>query len=141
MELKEAKKVVINLREWKDESLYNDRDKALITFDNRITELECQTDKFCKTIQHLQHEGNLYQKRVEELEAEIKQILNEFDAVETQRDELVKAGTARIDALDDLLVCFRLGRRPSEKLFDRLHESEMAWKKVKQPGVAGNKEE
>ncbi len=103
MELKEAKKVVINLREWLDEGLYNDRDKALITFDNRITELE----------------------------AEMKQILNEFDEVEAQRDEVVEMliywikdkRHITIKSLEAIkLICSVTGK---------------TWEEIKQPGVAG----
>ena len=109
MELKEAKKyaedVQIHLLQHTSATDYppTKKDDALICLANRITELE----------------------------AEMKQILNEFDAVEAQRDELVKAGTARINALDDLLACYRLGKQQSEKLFNRLLESGMAWEKAK----------
>ena len=56
---------------------------------------------------------------------------NRITELEAQRDELEKAGTVRINALDDLLACYRLGRQQSEKLFNRLLESGMAWERAK----------
>lgn len=41
--------------------------------------------------------------------------------------DLLEAGKARIDALERLLVCYRLGRRPTEKLHDQLDQSQTAW--------------
>ena len=57
--------------------------------------------------------------------------------LEAQRDELIKIGQARIDALGDLLVCYRLSKRPSEKLFNQLTKSGLQWEEIKQPGIAG----
>ena len=60
--------------------------------------------------------------------------LRTYTAIVTLDDritELVKAGTARTNALDGLLVCYRLGKRPSEKLFDQLTKSGIAWEKAK----------
>lgn len=45
--------------------------------------------------------------------------------------KLFKISQARINALDDLLVCYRLGKRPSEKLFNRLTISKIAWDEIK----------
>ncbi len=57
--------------------------------------------------------------------------------LEGQRDELVKIAESRINAQSDLLVCYRIGKRPSEKLHGRLNKSGLQWEKIKQPGVAG----
>jgi hypothetical protein len=41
---------------------------------------------------------------------------------ESITDILIKLSVARdlIDALDELLVCYRIGKRPSEKLLNRI---------------------
>ena len=38
--------------------------------------------------------------------------------------EKLKILWARIDALEQLLVCYRVGKRPSEKLFTKLNRTE-----------------
>lgn len=37
------------------------------------------------------------------------------------------AANARITALQQLLACYRVGKRPTEKLFNALDKSEAAW--------------
>lgn len=49
----------------------------------------------------------------------LKDLLAELAAVKRQRDELVKACSAK----DDLLACYRIGKRPSEALFKRLDKA------------------
>ena len=41
--------------------------------------------------------------------------------------DLLDAGKARIKALENLLVCYRIGKRPTEKLHDRLDQSRSSW--------------
>lgn len=38
----------------------------------------------------------------------------------------------RIDALESLLVCYRIGKRPSERLFDRLKRTEADEKRIRE---------
>ncbi len=50
-------------------------------------------------------------------------------------DFIIAVASKRIKTLEDLLVCYRLGKRPSEKLFSKLYASEKAWEKLfKQKG-------
>jgi len=94
MELKDAKKIAIDLQRWLWKSLYNDRDKALIVFNNRITELE----------------------------TEMKQVLKEFDEVEKQRDDLLEiCRTAEKTAIEIHSGRRHEGSMPCGILADRLN--------------------
>ena len=55
-------------------------------------------------------------------------------ADETERDAwigAVKIADNRIEALEDLLVCYRVGKHPTEKLFTKLDKSAKDWKSLK----------
>ena len=72
------------------------------------------------------------------IETEVAIVLDDrITELEAQRDELFKIAESRINAQSDLLVCYRIGKRPSEKLHGRLNKSGLQWEKIKQPGVAG----
>jgi len=72
----------------------------------------------------------------------IRMLRNQRDAARAenermakQRDELVKACTAK----DDLLACYRIGKRPSETLFKRLDKAKKVLDAIaaEQPKPAG----
>ena len=85
--------------------------------------------------------------RITELEVENEILLRQVidrenwkayaEETKAQRDELFKIAESRINAQSDLLVCYRIGKRPSEKLHGRLNKSELQWEKIKQPVVDG----
>lgn len=56
---------------------------------------------------------------------------DEFDAYDNdQLRSQNKILWERVQALDALLVCYRVGKRPSEKLLCRINRSEIDMKKI-----------
>ena len=46
-----------------------------------------------------------------------------------------KMGERRIEALQQLLICYRINRQVSEKLFTELERTEKGWGKIKTDAV------
>jgi len=44
--------------------------------------------------------------------------------------EVAKEANKRIEALEELLVCYRVGRRPSERLFNELNKTKNKWEEL-----------
>ena len=66
-----------------------------------------------------EHERRAGQEMTAGLHEKLAEVRAELAAVKRQRDELVKACSAK----DDLLACYRIGKRPSEALFKRLDKA------------------
>ena len=67
-------------------------------------------------------------------------IANAFDELEqlrTENKQLREIVNRRIKALNELLVCYRIGRQPSEKLFWELEVTEKKWSKLEGGGSDG----
>lgn len=70
-------------------------------------------------VKHIVEERVAYGEEADALSREVESLRAELAAVKRQRDELVKACSAK----DDLLACYRIGKRPSEALFKRLDKA------------------
>ncbi len=46
------------------------------------------------------------------------------------RADTLKIADSRIEALEDLLVCYRIGKHPTEKLLTKLDSSAKDWKSL-----------
>jgi len=56
-----------------------------------------------------------------------KSYIKELEKLKTENAMLVEA----LEIKEEFLVCYRLGKRPSEKLFDRLEKNKQALAKIK----------
>ena len=81
-------------------------------------------------------------RRIEELEAQIKQCLmvikdlksnlvSQEEAVKAEGERIINVADSRIEGLQRLLACYRLGKNPTEKLFSLLEKSEKDWLALK----------
>ncbi|KKL16915.1 hypothetical protein LCGC14_2490810, partial [marine sediment metagenome] len=73
--------------------------------------------------------------RITELEAEMKQILNEFDEVETQRDELVEALLGFVLKTSHHTPSLSREWLQAIKIISTVKGK--TWEEINQPGVAG----
>ena len=53
-----------------------------------------------------------------------------YDCLEAENKRLREIANRRIKALEELLVCYRIGRQPSEKLFKELEVTEKKWSEL-----------
>ena len=65
--------------------------------------------------------------------------LNDLERAEAQaerleklREKVYKMAERRIEALQQLLVCYRIGKRLTNKLCDELEYTEKGWKEIRQ---------
>ena len=56
------------------------------------------------------------------------------DEREAENKRLREIANRRIKALNELLVCYRIGRQPSERLFKELKVTEKKWSKLEGGG-------
>ena len=56
----------------------------------------------------------------------------ENERLEKLREKVYKMAERRIEALQQLLVCYRIGKRLTNKLCDELEYTEEGWKEIKQ---------
>ena len=84
---------------------------------------EIEPDGKGVTVVNLENIKALLASALDELAERDKQIA----AQKTLIEKLAKAATFRILALDDLLVMYRLGDPPKEKILNALNKSEVQW--------------
>ena len=71
-----------------------------------------------------------YAIEIDELKAELTLADSEIVAdqvIPLVRADVLRVATNRIKALGDLLVCYRIGKHPTEKLHTRLDKSGKDW--------------
>ena len=49
------------------------------------------------------------------------------NAVTVSKKSLIGIAAKRIRALEELLVCYRIGRRPTERLLNKLEKTKKLW--------------
>lgn len=82
-----------------------------------------------------QQQQHAREMETEHLRHQLNEAVAQLAAANAQRDELVKACTAK----DDLLVCYRIGKQPSDTLFKRLDRAKKVLDAIaaEQPKPAG----
>ena len=70
--------------------------------------------------------GSKAQKRLDDINKE-----KEIEEIKKETEGIMEVATKRIDALQGLLIFYRIGKRPTEKLFNQLEKTEKDWQSLK----------
>ena len=56
------------------------------------------------------------------------------EAIKAERENIINVAESRIEGLQRLLAFYRVGKRPTEKLFALLEKSEKDWRALSEGG-------
>ena len=84
--------------------------------------------------QEYRREGSKVRLLRPDLEEIRRDLEKKNERLEKENKRLREIANRRIKALNELLVCYRIGRQPSERLFKELKITEKKWSKLEGGG-------